>query len=239
MNKAYDILLNPIEFLIDWIVRLIVYFFVPIPLAAEMIVQFRGIVFAFLLNGILVILVLIIFLTHWATNPLSTQQALANVNLPIDGTFIETDIPLQNPLGGQGLTLVNITAGYMDPNYTFFGGIHTGVDFVPNDAYYQSNTTYKETGTVVVYSTINGTARYYIDQYGSHTIEIVNSKNNIKVIFMHLNNILVATGDTISAGKPVGTMGNTGFTTGEHLHYEIRENHDGNWIPVNPLGYIQ
>ena len=56
---------------------------------------------------------------------------------------------------------------------------------------------------------------------------------------MHLNEVYVATSDTIPAGDPIGTMGDTGFATGEHLHYEIRVNNNGVWMPVNPLSYIQ
>ena len=236
-NKL-DTLLNPFEALLDWIVRIIVYAFIPIPLAAETIVQFRGLVLTVLCNGIILLLVLIIMLVQLFTNPTFTPSAQAQIAVPSDGSFISTDTPLQNPLGGQGLSLVQITAGFMDPSYTFFAGLHTGVDFVPNDTYYQTNESYKKTGQIVAYATMNGTVRYYQDQYGSHTVEVTNNQNTIKTVFMHLNAVFVATGDTISAGKPIGTMGDTGFSTGEHLHYEIRLNENGNWIPVNPLSFI-
>jgi murein DD-endopeptidase MepM/ murein hydrolase activator NlpD len=172
------------------------------------------------------------------TNPIFNLAAQAQTTLQDDGSFAATDTPRQNPLGGQGLSLVQITAGFMDPNYTFFGGVHTGVDFVPNETYYQINDTYKKTNQVVAYATMNGTVRYYQDEYGSHTVEVTNTENTTKTIFMHLNAVFVQTGDTITAGNPVGTMGNTGFTTGEHLHYEIRVNENGTWVPVNPLEYI-
>lgn len=239
MTKSkLDTLLNPFEALLDWIVRIIVYAFIPSPLAAETIVQFRGLVLTFLCNGIVLLFVLIIMLVQLFTNPTLTSAAQAQIVVPSDGSFVSTDTPLQNPLGGQGLSLAQITAGFMDPSYTFFGGVLTGVDFVPNDTYYQTSESYKQTGQIIAYATMNGTVRYYQDQYGSHTVDVTNNQNTIKTIFMHLNAVFVATGDTISAGKPIGTMGDTGFSTGEHLHYEIRLNENGNWIPVNPLGYI-
>lgn len=237
-TKLHDLVLNPLEAILDWIVRVVVYAFIPSPLAAETIVQFRGLILTFLLNSFILLAVFIIMLVQLFTNPAFTTSAQAQITVPADGSFIATDTPLQNPLGGQGLTLVQITAGFMDPNYTFFGGVHTGIDFVPDNTYYQTNQAYKQTGQVAVYATMNGTVRYYQDEYGSHTVEVTNTSNTIKTIFMHLNTVFVKTGDTISAGNPIGTMGNTGFTTGEHLHYEITLNQNGTWIPVNPLGYI-
>jgi murein DD-endopeptidase MepM/ murein hydrolase activator NlpD len=239
LEKGQQILSNPFEFILDSIIRAIAYLLIPFPLAAEVLVRFRGMVLAILLNVALLIVVLFIALFSIFTNPLIINNANANINIPIDGSFLSTDIPLQNPLGGQGLSLVKITAGFMDPNYSFFGGVHTAVDFVPSEVYYLNNKTYKETGAVVIYGTMNGTVNYNVDKYGSNTIEITNKDNSVKVTFMHLNGVFVTTGETITAGKPVGTMGNTGFSTGEHLHYEIRVNSGNGWNPVNPLGYIQ
>jgi murein DD-endopeptidase MepM/ murein hydrolase activator NlpD len=49
----------------------------------------------------------------------------------------------------------------------------------------------------------------------------------------HLNGISVRCGQVISAGTQVGTMGNTGRSSGPHLHFEIRYND----IPTDPALY--
>lgn len=241
ITKIQHFLENPFEQLLDFIIRAIVSLLIPIPLAAEVIVQFKWIILPIILNGILLVIVLIISLPMILVSNNFTVQANTNSNTKFqnNSNINSTNIPKQNPLGGEGLSMVKITAGYMDPNYTFFGGAHTGVDFIPNDLYYQTNKTYKDTGNIVVYETMNGTVNYYVDEFGSNTVEVVNKENTVKVIDMHLNSVLVQKGQEITAGTPVGTMGDTGFSTGEHLHYEIRINNNGIWTPINPLDYIQ
>lgn len=57
----------------------------------------------------------------------------------------------------------------------------------------------------------------------------------IETRFAHLNAIDVRVGQRVSRGERIGAMGNSGLSTGNHLHYEVREN--GN--PVNPMTYIR
>jgi murein DD-endopeptidase MepM/ murein hydrolase activator NlpD len=51
----------------------------------------------------------------------------------------------------------------------------------------------------------------------------------------HLNTILVEEGQIVAAGDKIGTMGNTGRSTGVHVHYEIRVDNK----PLNPMKFIK
>jgi hypothetical protein len=51
----------------------------------------------------------------------------------------------------------------------------------------------------------------------------------------HLNTITVEEGQIVAAGDKIGTMGNTGRSTGVHVHYEIRVDNK----PVNPMKFIK
>jgi murein DD-endopeptidase MepM/ murein hydrolase activator NlpD len=57
----------------------------------------------------------------------------------------------------------------------------------------------------------------------------------IETRYAHLAKIRVKVGQRVSRGERIGDMGNSGRSTGTHLHYEIRENGRA----VNPMNYIK
>ncbi len=57
----------------------------------------------------------------------------------------------------------------------------------------------------------------------------------IETLYAHNSNILVKKGQKVSRGDHIADMGNTGRSTGTHLHYEIRVGGK----PINPMTYIK
>ncbi len=86
-----------------------------------------------------------------------------------------------------------------------------------------------------VYSTADGiiTNAGWINGYG-RTI-IVQNAFGIQTLYGHLSQIRVHVGQRVSRGQRIGDMGDSGRSTGTHLHYEIRVGGK----PVNPSPYIK
>ncbi|MFN3604181.1 MAG: peptidoglycan DD-metalloendopeptidase family protein [Leptonema sp. (in: bacteria)] len=64
---------------------------------------------------------------------------------------------------------------------------------------------------------------------------IIKHDSKFKTLYAHLSKIFVKEGQIVRTGTPIGISGNTGFSTGPHLHFEIIYN----GIPVNPFVYIK
>ena len=69
---------------------------------------------------------------------------------------------------------------------------------------------------------------YEADGYG-HFIEL-GHPNGMTTLYGHLSRIDVARGTVITGGSRIGLVGSTGYSTGPHLHFEVRRN----GIQVNP-----
>jgi murein DD-endopeptidase MepM/ murein hydrolase activator NlpD len=116
-----------------------------------------------------------------------------------------------------------ITSGFGPRKHPIFGTIrmHTGVDFSGT-----SGTPIKAAadGVVVVAEVRGG--------YGNAVV--IDHDNALATLYAHQSRMAVAAGAKVVKGQTIGYVGSTGFSTGPHLHFEVRVN--GN--PVDPMRYL-
>jgi murein DD-endopeptidase MepM/ murein hydrolase activator NlpD len=240
---------DPLQTISDKVVAFIVNLIVPFSVPKEVIAAFKRPLMGLVVTLAIFALFMITIVGTIFMSPLllgssildSIASASQNTsNFASDTSFAETTVPKNNPFGGVGMAYSTVTSYFLDPAYYLqFGRNHPGIDMVPSQEYYDNSKTYKETHQVVIFATINGSVRQYVDQYGGETVEITNPENTFKVLYIHFSRILADSGTAVKAGMPVGIMGDTGFSTGDHVHYEIQIKDGSTWRSVNPLNYIQ
>lgn len=64
---------------------------------------------------------------------------------------------------------------------------------------------------------------------------VIDHGNNYKTVYGHLHAFDVEVGDRVRKGDYIGEVGNTGRSTGAHLHYEVKLND----VAVNPVSYFR
>ncbi len=117
--------------------------------------------------------------------------------------------------------------GYISSYYGYrtypAAGLHTGLDI----AIGMGNTiAAAEAGTVI--KVVNGTTGY-----GKYLM--INHGNGTVTLYAHSSKIVVSVGEQVARGQKIAEIGSTGFSTGPHLHFEVRINGKA----VNPISYIK
>ena len=86
-----------------------------------------------------------------------------------------------------------------------------------------------------IYATADGVVSHAGWQSGFGRLVKIKHDFGIETFYAHNSRIRVKVGQRVSRGDHIADMGNTGRTTGTHLHYEVRVN----GTPVNPMIYIK
>lgn len=135
---------------------------------------------------------------------------------PYDSDIIYFSIPLDN---------VAMTSDY---GYRTLNGVysfHRGVDLVNEMGTYGCDILAAEDGTVVLAT--------YHSSYGKYVI--IEHAEGFSTVYAHCSKLNVNVGDKVSKGDVIAYGGSTGYSTGPHLHFEVRYND----IKENPVDFIE
>ena len=131
-------------------------------------------------------------------------------------------VPSIQPILNKQLTRIASYFGYrIDPVY----GVrkhHDGIDFTAH------------TGTPI-HATGDGVVVKAENSHGGYGNEVeIDHGFSYKTKYAHMSKILVKVGQKVKRGQIIGLVGNTGKSTGPHLHYEVRRNN----VPINPINFF-
>src|SRR5690606_9086208 len=131
-------------------------------------------------------------------------------------------IPAIQPISNKKLNRIASGFGYrIDPIYKT-PKMHTGLDFAA------------ASGTPV-YATADGIVKesgYDNGGYGNHVI--IHHGYGYETLYGHMIKVKVSEGEKVTRGKTIGWVGNTGKSTGSHLHYEVIKNGE----KINPVHFF-
>ncbi|NCT39872.1 peptidoglycan DD-metalloendopeptidase family protein [Bacillus sp. EB93] len=150
---------------------------------------------------------------------------------------VTNKVSTKTNITNKASTKTNITSGnFMWPAKGTFtsgygsrwGKLHAGIDLANPAA------------DVPIVAAADGTVirSYYSSSYGNVVFVSHNIEGKVyTTLYAHMDSRLVSNGQSISKGQQIGYMGNTGRSTGKHLHFEI---HDGAWKnPINPMQFLK
>lgn len=144
------------------------------------------------------------------TGSSSTMIAATGVNT---GKKVALGINLMRPLAGS------VTSRFG----ARWGSSHKGIDIGGSKG---AAIKAAASGTVVL-------SQYgYNGGYGNYVI--ISHGNGVQTVYGHCTSLTVNVGQTVSQGDVVATVGSTGRSTGNHLHFEIRVN----GVAQNPQNYL-
>ena len=128
------------------------------------------------------------------------------------------DAPTLWPVEGR----VGSSFGEREDPFSGEGSFHAGIDI---DAPYGTPVRATADGTVIQVGWVNGYGREITLDHG----------HGLHTAYGHLASVAVIPGQRVSLGQVIGYVGDSGRSTGPHLHYEVRVHN----VPVNPHKYLR
>ncbi len=149
------------------------------------------------------------------TPPAPRPKTCAQYNV----SFADNDIPYGNPMGNMAC----ISSPYGPRKLEGKTNVHHGIDF-------------RAVIGTPVYAPANGTvAMVFVQNKTCGNGLVIEHSGGYSTKYCHFESVVVSKGEKVSSGCFIGKTGNTGHSTGPHLHYAVLK--DGH--PVDPINFIE
>lgn len=125
---------------------------------------------------------------------------------------------------------VRLTSPYGNRTLNGQNNFHGGIDLVGVD----TDQVVAACAGVVAQSTMITDKGNLTWQWGNYVR--VDGKDGKRYYYCHLASRAVKVGQTVQEGDHIGVMGNTGYSFGRHLHFEVRSGNNGQLQPAPLLG---
>lgn len=126
------------------------------------------------------------------------------------------------PSRGSGVLLWPTNGGFITSYFgPRWGSVHNGIDIAGTNNY-------------SIEAADNGAVIFADWKGGYGKTVMIDHNNGMVTLYAHLKSISVESGTKVAKGQTIGIMGNTGRSTGTHLHFEVHINSE----PRNPLNYV-
>ena len=173
-----------------------------------------------------IILILPIFIfTACGSSPKTTDNPEGATQVDKETNSIKTtqqkSTTRQKPFFDWPVVEARMTRGFLPRGTKKRRRPHKGIDLAA------------QRGTAVLASH-DGIVIYTGKEFKGYGKMIMIEKDNWATLYAHLDKIVVYEGQKINQGAVIGALGNTGRSSGPHLHFEIRKT-DG---PIDPLPYL-
>ena len=141
-------------------------------------------------------------------------------------------IPARSPVSGENVVLSS-EFGWRRSPFTHELELHTGLDFA---APLGTSVLAPSEGVVAWTGAVAPNRRG--DWWRLGRTVVLRHGESYRTFFGHLDALAVRPGDRVEVGDPLGTVGETGWTSAPHLHYEVRHLVAGRWVAVDPRDHL-
>ncbi len=138
---------------------------------------------------------------------------------------------LLKPIAGAKLTQLFGNTAFAKITDVYANGFHNGIDFST-----PIGTPVLSADPGVVKATGDSDISCYKGSYGKWIL--VEHPNKLATLYAHLSLIKVAKGQQVARGDIIASSGNTGYTTGPHLHFTVYDAHTVEFRPSRVCGIL-